>query len=49
MPGWVAAAVKIEADRRSLLLERQAGFGLAEHNERNGAFDARAAAAFESG
>jgi len=44
----IAAAVKIEADRRCLFLERESGFGLAEHNERNGAVDARAAAAFQA-
>lgn len=45
---WVAAAVKIEADSRSFLLKGQTGSGLAEHDKRNGAIDARAAAAFES-
>ncbi len=44
----IAAAVQIEADRRSFFLEGEARSGLAEHDERNGALDARAAAAFES-
>ena len=49
MPRRVAAAVEIEAHSGCFFLKRKAGFGLAEHDERNGALDARAAAAFESG
>jgi len=49
MAGRIAAAVKIETYGGSFFLEREAGFGLAEHDERNGAVDARAAAALQSG
>ena len=49
MARWIAAAVKIETDRGCFFLEGEAGSGLAEHDERNGAVDARAAAAFQAG
>jgi hypothetical protein len=49
MAGRIAAAVKIETYGGSFFLEREAGFGLAEHDERNGAVDARDAAALQSG
>jgi hypothetical protein len=49
MARWIAAAVKIEADRRCFFLEGEAGFGLAEHDQGNGAVDARAAAALQAG
>ena len=49
MARWIAAAVKIETDRRCFFLEGEAGSGLSEHHERNGAVDARAAAAFQAG
>jgi hypothetical protein len=49
MAGRIAAAVKIETYRGSFFLEGQASFGLAEHDERNGAVDARAAAALQAG
>ena len=49
MARWIAAAVKIETDRGCFFLEGQAGNGLSEHDERNGAVDARAAAAFPAG
>jgi hypothetical protein len=45
----IATAVKIEADRGCFFLEGQTSFGLSEHDERNGAVDARAAAAFQAG
>ena len=45
----IAAAVKIEADCRCFFLEGEASFGLAEHDERNIAVDARAAAALQAG
>jgi hypothetical protein len=45
----IAAAVKIKTYGGSFFLEGEAGFGLAEHDERNGAVDARAAAALQSG
>jgi hypothetical protein len=45
---WIAAAVKIETDRGCFFLEGQAGSGLSEHDKRNGAVDARAAAAFQA-
>jgi hypothetical protein len=44
----IAAAVKIEADGRRFFLEGQAGPGLAEYDEWNGAVDARAASAFQA-
>ena len=44
----IAAAVKIEADGRRFFLEGESRFGLAEHDERNSAVDARAAAAFQA-
>ena len=49
MARWIAAAVEIEADRGCFFLEGEAGSGLSEHDERNGAVDARAAAAFQAG
>jgi hypothetical protein len=48
MTRGIAAAVKIEANRRCFFLERESGFGLAKDDERNGAVDARAAAAFQA-
>lgn len=41
--------MKIEADGGRFLLKGQPGFGLAEHDKRNRAFDARAAAALKAG
>ena len=45
----IAATVKIETDRRCFLLEGEASFGLAEHDEGNVTVDARAAAALQAG
>src|SRR4029077_7139182 len=45
----IAAAMKIKADGGRFFLEREAGFSLPEHDERNIAFNARAAAAFQAG
>jgi hypothetical protein len=45
----IAAAMKIEADRRSFFLKGHSRSGLAEHDERNGAVDARTAATFQAG
>jgi hypothetical protein len=45
----IAAAVKIKTYGGSFFLEGKACLGLAEHDERNGAVDARAAAALQSG
>ena len=49
MARWIAAAVKIETHGGSFFLEGEASFGLAEHDEGNGAVDARAAAALQAG
>lgn len=49
MARWIAAAVKIETYSGRFFLEGEASFGLAEHDKRNGAVDARAAPAFKSG
>jgi hypothetical protein len=49
VPRRIAAAMKIEADRGSFFLEGEAGPRLSKDDERNGAVDTRAAAAFQTG
>jgi hypothetical protein len=49
MARWIAAAVKIKTHCGSFFLEGEASFCLAEHDQGNGAVDARAAAALQAG
>jgi hypothetical protein len=48
MARWIAAAVKIDSHGGCFFLEGETGSGLSEHDERKGAVDARAAAAFQT-